>query len=493
MASRHGLTRRDFLKMTGTGLAGASLLGAAGCSGGGTTGVSAGDGMWKQYAGTTLSFVSENTAPTSAIGANLGEFEKLTGIKINILQLELTSLVQKVALDIGSGLGSYQILYADPYQILAPYHGALADLNEFDADGNLPSIERGVEDFIPAQLTAAGRFGDEKTLYGLPYDCPTMIWMYRKDLFEKHGDQMSQDLGFDPMPSESSTWDQYFQIAQWFNDNADEVPYGTGHQAKQHDSLMNDFSNVLWAYGGDYFDNPDVGSLGASDPGPSILDDSKSIEGAEFYKKLLEIAHPSSTSWDWNALDEAFRAGQVAMAPNWHEFAAGIVDSSIGDKVGFAPLPKGPARKSGMWGGTGLAVNGASPVEEQRAAWLFLVWATSPETQLMGLKSDVGGGTPTRSSLYERPDVKKAMEPPSDMPNMLTYDAVSTSWESDNIGLRPKIPAWNECDTIIFTELSSMLVSGKSPEEAMKTAKTGFDEANTRVQNLASTERGGMA
>lgn len=488
------MTRRDFLRMGGAGLAGASLLGAAGCGGGGdSVSSTGGGGMWRQYAGTTLSFVSENTAPTSAIGANLGPFEELTGIKINILQLELTSLVQKVALDIGSGLGSYQILYADPYQILAPYHGALADLNEFDSDENLPSVGRGTDDFIPAQLAAAGRFENDRTLYGLPYDCPTMIWMYRKDLFEKHGERMAQDLGFDPMPSGDSTWDQYFQIARWFNENADEVPYGTGHQAKQHDSLMNDFSNVLWSYGGDYFDNPDVGSLGASDPGPSTLDDDRSITGAEFYKKLLEIAHPASTSWDWNGLDEAFRAEQVAMVPNWHEFAAGIVDSSIGDKVAFAPLPRGPARRSGMWGGTGLAVNGASPIEEQRAAWLFLVWATSPETQLMGLKSDVGGGTPTRSSLYERPDVKKAMEPPSDMPNMLTYDAVAESWKEDNIGLRPKIPAWNECDTIIFTELSRMLVSGKSPEEAMRSAKQGFDEANTRVQNLASSDGRGVA
>ena len=85
--------------MTGTGPAGTSLLGDAGCSGGGTT----------------LSFVSENTA---AIGANLGEFEKLMGIKANILQLELTSLVQNVASDTGSGLGSYQNL--------VPFHGATA-------------------------------------------------------------------------------------------------------------------------------------------------------------------------------------------------------------------------------------------------------------------------------------------------------------------------------------------------------------------------------
>ena len=39
------------------------------------------------------------------------------------------------------------------------------------------------------------------------------------------------------------------------------------------------------------------------------------------------------------------------------------------------------------------------------------------------------------------------------MPNMLTADAVFEAWQPDNIGLRPKIAAWNECDTVIFTEL----------------------------------------
>ena len=203
--------------------------------------------MWKQFSGTTLNFVSENTAPTTAIAANLNGFKELTGINVNVLQLELGALVQKVALDIGSGEGAYQIVYADPYQIMAPYHEALADLNEFDNDDDLPSIPKGIDDFIPTQLAAAGRFGNEKNLYALPYDCPTMIWMYRKDLFHKYGDQMSQDLGFDPQPSPSLTWDQYYQIAKWFNENQDEVPYGTGHQARQYDSLMCDFSNILWA------------------------------------------------------------------------------------------------------------------------------------------------------------------------------------------------------------------------------------------------------
>jgi hypothetical protein len=64
-------------------------------------------------------------SPTSTIAANLRSFKELTGINVNVLQLELQTLVQKIALDTGSGEGSYQIVYADPYQVLAPFHAAL--------------------------------------------------------------------------------------------------------------------------------------------------------------------------------------------------------------------------------------------------------------------------------------------------------------------------------------------------------------------------------
>ena len=165
--------------------------------------------------------------------------------------------MQKVALDLASGQGSYQIIYADPYQVLAPYHKALADLNELNADPNVPKIQD-LSDFIPTQLDAAGKFVDKERIYALPYDAPTMIWMYRKDVFEANRDRMQQDLGFDPMPSDGSTWEQYYETAKWLTKNKPSgIAYGSGHQAKQHDSLMNDFSNVLWAYGGDYFDDGD--------------------------------------------------------------------------------------------------------------------------------------------------------------------------------------------------------------------------------------------
>lgn len=472
-----GLTRSEFLRIAGAGFAGASLLGIAGCGeeqGGGA----AGGDVWKQFKGTTIQFISENTPPTSAIAANLQSFKDKTGIDVKISQLELSALVEKVALDFGSGEGRYHVIYADPYQVMAPYYKGLANLNDFNEDDNFPSIPKGVEDFIPAQLAAAGRFENEEELYALPYDAPTMIWMYRKDLFDKYGQQMQQDLGFDPTPSGERTWDEYYQIAKWFNDNANGVPYGTGHQAKQHDSLMNDFSNVLWAYGGDYFENgKQVGRLGTEDPGPSTLDQPNAIEAANFYNKLLSIANPGSKTWDWTGLAEAFQGGQIAMMPEWHEFAATFERSKLGGKVGYAPLPKGSARSADMYGGTGIGINGGASEEQQGAAWLFVVWATSPETQRMGLFAKEGGGTPTRQSVYEMQEVKQAKSRPTDAPNMLTADAVFEAWEPTNIGLRPKIPSWNECDTTIYTELSKMLAGQKKPEQAMRDAKQGFDQA----------------
>src|SRR4051794_11088860 len=182
------------------GAGGAALwLGGCGGSSSNTAKPVEGD-PWKQFGGMTLNFISENTAPTSAIAANLAPFKQLTGIDIKITQLELAALVQKVALDFASGLGSYQIIYADPYQILAPYHEALVDLNTMMKDSSLPKLDD-IGDFIPTQLDAAGRFVDKSKVYALPYDAPTMIWQYRKDLFQKYGDRMKQDLGFDPTPS----------------------------------------------------------------------------------------------------------------------------------------------------------------------------------------------------------------------------------------------------------------------------------------------------
>jgi multiple sugar transport system substrate-binding protein len=479
-----GPTRREVLRAGAWGagaLAGAALLGACGKEEAPVPPLAQGSDPWRRFAGTTINFISENTAPTAAIAANLKPFTDLTGIRVQIVNLELSALVQRVALDMASGDAQYQVIYADPYQVLAPYAGGLADLREFIEDDSYPELEGGVEDFIPTQMDAAGRFERaDGPIYALPYDCPTMIWQYRADLFEKYHDPMSNDLGFDPTPGADRTWEEYRKIAAWFNDHVDEVKYGTGQQAKQHASLQCDFSNVLWSYGGDYFEaGQKAGLLGTTDPGASRLREDTAIEAAAFYGDLLKVAHPGSRTWDWDGVGAALRAKEIAMCPNWHEFAASN-EQVLPGKIGYAPLPKGPARSSDIYGGTGIGIAANSTGAARGAAWLFVNWATSPKTQLANLKSKAGGGTPTRTSVYELPEVKKAEHRPSALPNMLTGPAVSKAWEKDHIGLRPKIPMWNECDTAIFTSLSKMIAGQQSPKEAMVDTADKFDRVVSR-------------
>lgn len=466
-------------------LRGAAAAGSAGmltaCAGRPDALVDADAAPWKRYAGTTLNFISENTAPTAAIAADLKPFTELTGIRVNIVTLELSALAQKVALDLASGNGEYDVVYADPYLVLAPYAPAFADLRRFQEDPGLPHLPGGFGDFIPTHLDAAGRFGDSGKVLALPYDSPTMVWQYRADLFAMYHERMADDLGFDPTPSDASTWEQYYAIAKWFNNShAHEVRYGTGHQAKQHDSLTCDFSNLLWSYGGSYFaDGTHVGRFGVTDPGTCLLRSDAAIAGAEFYDRLLRVADPASRTWDWDGLAAAFRAGRIAMCPNWHEYAAAN-EAAMPGKVGYARLPKGPARSAGMYGGTGIAVSNVIPARRQRAAWLFANWATAPKTQVSNLASKVGGGTPTRTSVYAMPRVVEAEHRPSTMPNMLTAEAVRQTWKVANLGLRPKIPMWGECDTAIFTEVSRMFAGDSSPAAAMKAAADRIDRITAR-------------
>ncbi|QUH00190.1 extracellular solute-binding protein [Saccharopolyspora erythraea] len=472
-----GLSRRRLL---GGALAGGAATVLGGCSTRGDAPRRASGDPWRQFAGTTLNFVSENTAPTAAIAADLGPFAELTGIRVNIVTLELSALVQKVALDLASGQAQYQVIYADPYQVLAPYSKGLADLRELADDPVLPGSADDFADFVPLQLDAAGRFGRDGKVFALPYDCPTMIWHYRRDLFDKHRARMADDLGFDPMPAGATTWEQYLAIARWFNDRTEDVRYGTGHQAKQHDSLMCDFSNVLWAHGGDYFGNgTEIGRVGAVEPGPSLLGDDRAVEAAEFYRKLLAVADPASRTWEWNDLGAAFRAGRIAMCPNWHEFAADN-ESVLPGRVGYARLPTGPVRSANHYGGCGIGISANTLPNERGAAWLFVNWATSKDVQLRNLRSSAGGGTPTRGSVYALPEVEAAERRPSAMPNMLAADAVRQAWQPENAGLRPKIPMWNECDTAIYTQLSRMLAGDAGPAESMREAARRFDQITAR-------------
>ena len=189
-------------------------------------------------------------------------------------------------------------------------------------------------------------------------------------------------------------------------------------------------------------------------------------------------------------LNTVYQAGQIAMQVQYHEFAASCEDEktsrAAGGKTGYAPCPKGEA--SWIVGGGqavngtncgigGIGINGNATEDQKRAAYIFAIWATSKNIQydvLRGL-----GGTPTRKSVLEIPEVKTARNRPTNMPNALTFDAVYDHGIRDpHFVLGPKIPEVNEYHKILATEVQRCVAGELSPEEACEAIREQTDEAN---------------
>jgi multiple sugar transport system substrate-binding protein len=158
----------------------------AGCGGGGGEDSAAGDvskGI-RAYEGVTINMIAEQQTPTVALSEQLGAFEELTGITVNLEMAPFDNVVQKITLAMQSGSGDYDVI-AVPYQFL----GNLA-VNEFiqplEPLMNNPDLavipDYDPDDIIKGMWDASGKWED--TVYGVPANSCIMFFAYRKDLFE---------------------------------------------------------------------------------------------------------------------------------------------------------------------------------------------------------------------------------------------------------------------------------------------------------------------
>ncbi len=429
----------------------------------------------RQYEGLTLNFIVENNLYANILTHESEEFSEVTGININIRAVDFDTLIQKINLDFIAQAGKYQLVYVDPYQTLNRFYNYLEVLNPYNLSPDEPYIKGFMEDFIDFQTEVCSYFLNKDQVYTIPFDSTTMILFYRKDILEGYKLEFEKEMGYEPIPgSIDFTWERYYEVAKWINENVpdEEVKYGSGMMAQEHNSIFCEFSNVLAAYGGDYFLDVNINTLGTARYKQTDTLNPNFIRALDMYKKLADVSAPESVNWNWSDSANAFRNGEIAMMANWDENFTYVEDSQlskVAGKVGYSILPYGDEKSSNIYGGSGIGINKYATDAEKKAAWLYIVWATSKDMQLKVLLHPEGGSLPTRKAAYEDLEdnlQERGLFTNPDTDNILNYmDAVQSAWKPENLYLRPKTSDFYDAEKILIRNLHEMIVDNLDSHE----------------------------
>lgn len=419
----------------------------------------------KPFAGQTVRLATESTPPSNAINSALkGYFTEMTGINVEIETLPLEQVLQKLTLDVASGLGTYDLYYLDQ-SWMAAFSGDVIDPREkYESDKNLAMPGYNIDDFLPALVDGISMY--DGVMVGVPYDIPIFIQMYRRDLYE--------ELGLKP----AETMAQYLSNAQAIQQAKGPEIFGTTGQMKSgHYSLECDWTCWLWSHGGSIF-GPDKTFVGNDEAG---------LEAMNYWIELKKNMPAAVDSWTWDGQGQSVAQGIAGQLISWGEFfpswdapggsnVVGLMEATVPPKAnslrtveqtGFGEIPG-----VGHQGGSSLAVS--KYAKSPDAAWLFAQWATAPETQVW--ITVLGGGTgPTRQSAYDDPRVK-ANAKPGIAGTTRHLDAVRETI-ANHMGSEPDLPEWAEISNDTIPVELGRFFAGEydSPKAAMDAIKTKVD------------------
>jgi multiple sugar transport system substrate-binding protein len=405
----------------------------------------------KPYSGATIRVVGEALPPLEALAKLAPQFEKATGIDVEVEMYEHSEAVNKVQLDLNSKRGRYDVII-QPHRELGKFatNGHLLDLAGFMNDAALRDPTFKPEEQLYQKPWKEISWYDGK-MYGFPFTVLNLFMWYRTDLLAdpKEMAGFKAKYGYDLAPAQN--WDQYRDIAEWFT-RPDQGLYGTALQAKRHEALWYEWLNFLYSFGGDVLD-----VKSGSECGPVIVNSPQAIASLDYYKSLLAYSPPDSLNYFWDDVMALMQQGKVAELIMWNDatYAVSVDEtaSTVVGKVGFDITPQGAGGKVGQIEGWTYLVPTYS--KNQQAAFLFMQWMMGYDRQL---EQHLNGGATGRPDVYASPEVQKL---PYSNASMAAHEAG-----------KPKatLPQSSEMTDILVRELSSSLTGEKSSKAALDTA-----------------------
>lgn len=334
----------------------------------------------QQTGSTTVRIILANHVWTDSIKTAIPEFEKASGLKVELTQLGEDQLSDQYNVKLNAGTGDLDVMMYRPLQEgkLFAKNGWMADLS----DSVKKNADWGWSDFQPNPVSATTYNGK---VVGVPIITEREVLYYRKDLLAKSG--------FTAPPK---TLDELKSMAAKIQkDN----PGVAGFVARTGKSpAVTQFSSFLYSYGGDWNDKD----------GKATVNTDAAKKAYAMYGGLIRENGPANVSTDmsWPQAMAIFTQGQAAFyteADSLYKNATDPTKSKVADTVGFALFPAGPAGSKPYnipsWA---LGINKAST--NQANAWKFIEWATSKQ---LTLTTQQAGVPSARDSVWANPDGTK--------------------------------------------------------------------------------------
>ncbi|ADH64891.1 extracellular solute-binding protein family 1 [Allomeiothermus silvanus DSM 9946] len=402
----------------------------------------------KPYAGTSIKAIFLDRPGYKAAAKLLPEFEKITGIKVNTEVIPYENTREKIVLDMTARGGEYDVVLTDVVWIGEfASNGWLVPLEKFYNDPKLADPALNLKGFFPILLDSFGTW--DKKIYGLPFDNYAGLLFYNKCMLQK--------AGFSKPPA---TWEELLKVYAPKLTNPKAGVYAFALQSRRGETQSADsFMRMLWPFGGSLIDPKTFE--------PNLLSPA-SLRGLQFRQDLMKYMPPGIVDYDHNEAVNALAQGKVAMITEWSAFYTTLADpksSKLGNCLGVATEPAGPAGLKGALGGFSYGVNAFSPPERQAAAYLFIQWITSEAKAKDYVRA---GGVSARMSVYKDPAIQKAF--PFTVPMV-------KAWEQGNPIFRPRFPEWPEISEVI-AQIGTEMMLGKV------SVKDGAAQINAKVKEI---------
>jgi multiple sugar transport system substrate-binding protein len=376
------------------------------------------------------------------MGERAQEFTAQTGIKVNMVEVEWDTMVNKQAVALTAGEPTFDIVDCGSFM-----------LPEYVPGGMYEDIS----DLFPPDVKAKYMDGmiDSVTVDGKVYAAPLMaswtIMFYNSEMYEK--------AGLDP-DKPPTTWDELMaagRAIQAVDKNAYAYTDAMAH-GEQNTTVF-----FRWAKSA----GADVGEFRGSKYFWKLNTD-ECIAAVEFLKKMMDqgAMDPGAPIYYQQEVADLFGKGHAAMLVNWDMMTIAFRDpeqSPYAGKIFPAAMPGRVAGLSGsIEGHEYMAVPSASLHKE--AAKEFIKYVTSVEN--VKRRALEQGMTPVYKELFEDPEVQAA----------LPLDVIFAA--AENCYYRPAVPEYAECAEVISAELQNVLVNNKDVRQAL-------NDANDRCNELS--------